>query len=399
MKPVTPYILAINGGSSSIKFALYSAEGSYKQLLVGELGSIGTHKPTFTYFDLSTNEKQSTSIQSANHNEAINFLISWLEKRSAFAFIKAIGHRIVQGMQLTEPKLVSPEILLALTRMSAYDPEHLPEEIELIHVFAKRHPTLPQVVCFDTSFHASMPKIARLLSIPRTYFDKGIHRYGFHGLSYTYLMEELRRVAGREAALGKIILLHLGSGASLAAVQDGKCLDTSMGFTPASGLPMSTRCGDLDPGVAGYLIQAEKLSPIQFSALINHQSGLLGLSETSADMRELLIALVTDTRAKEAVDFFCYQTKKWIGAYAAALGGIDTLIFSGGIGAHAAEIRSQICNGLAFLGIELDATRNENHQAIISKQTAKVFVRVMQTNEEIIIARSVCQVLNFISKN
>jgi acetate kinase len=239
-----------------------------------------------------------------------------------------------------------------------------------------------------------MPKVAKLLPIPRRYYTQGIHRYGFHGLSYAYLMEELKRVTGNDVAQGRIILAHLGNGASLAAVKEGKSIDTSMGFSPTSGLPMGTRSGDLDPGFALYLMQTEELGPAQFSNLINHQSGLLGISETSSDMQDLLESQSTDSRAAEAVELFCYQTRKWIGSFAAVLGGLDTLVFSGGIGEHAAEVRKRVCDDLQFLGIELAETRNLKNEAIISTDRSKVSIRVIHTNEELMIAKLACHVLN-----
>ncbi|MEO6906348.1 MAG: acetate/propionate family kinase, partial [Abditibacteriaceae bacterium] len=268
-------------------------------------------------------------------------------------------------------------------------PEHLPEEIKLIEVFKKRYPKLKQVACFDTSFHSSMPAVAKLLALPRRYYEMGIQRYGFHGLSYAYLMEELKHVAGEDDAKGRVILAHLGNGASLAAVNDGKSKDTSMGFTPTSGLPMGTRTGDLDPGVAWYLMQYENLNPEQFSHLINHESGLLGVSETSADMRELLKIKDKDSRAKEAIELFCYQTKKWIGSFVAALGGLDVLVFSGGIGENSPEVRSAICDNMEFFGIELNEIKNVKNEAVISTNTSKVMVRVIKTNEQLMIAKLV----------
>ena len=239
-----------------------------------------------------------------------------------------------------------------------------------------------------------MPPVAKLLPLPRKYEAMGIQRYGFHGLSYAYLMEELTRVAGNEIANGKIILAHLGNGASLAAVKDGKSIDTSMGFTPTSGLVMGTRTGDLDPGVAWFLMQSEKLNAEQFNNLINHQSGLLGISETSSDMQDLLKLQLKDNRAAEAVELFCYQTKKWIGSFAAVLEGLDTIVFAGGVGENAPEVRSRICSGLQFLGIELDEKRNMENDNIISNDKSRVTVRVIQTNEELMIEKSVYKVLN-----
>ncbi|MEJ7738698.1 MAG: hypothetical protein WKF97_14820 [Chitinophagaceae bacterium] len=238
---------------------------------------------------------------------------------------------------------------MKLRKIIDFDPEHLPGEIKLIEAFQDHYPSSIQIACFDTAFHASMPSVAKLLSIPRKYNAMGIQRYGFHGLSYSFLMKELKRITWHEAAQGRIILAHLGNGASLAAVKEGTCIDTSMGFTPTSGLPMGTRTGDLDPGVALYLMQLYKMPAKQFGHLINHKSGLLGLSETSSDMRDLLKCEATDSRAAEAIELFCYQTKKWIGSFAAALGGLGTLIFSGGIGENAPEVRDRICSRFQYL--------------------------------------------------
>jgi acetate kinase len=399
MKSTQRSILTINGGSSSIKFALYEIDGTLTQLLSGEVENIGTGNTILGIDDLNTDQKSSISVDAEDYDNAASFLIDWLEKQEYFASVSAIGHRVVHGMKHTLPELITHKLLLELKSISAYDPDHLPGEIKLIELFRKRYPSLPQISCFDTAFHTSMPIVAKLLPIPRRYYEAGIHRYGFHGLSYAYLMEELQRVSSKEIAHGKIILAHLGSGASLAAVNEGKSIDTSMGFTPASGLVMGTRTGDLDPGVAWYLMQSEKISSKKFNHLINNESGLLGLSETSADMRELMKLKDTDNRAAEAVELFCYQAKKWIGSFAAALGGVDTLVFSGGIGEHAPKIREYICDGMKFMGVELDNTRNTKNDSIISTKTSKVVIRVIKTNEELMIGRMVCRVLNYTIEN
>jgi len=392
--PEDESILTINGGSSSIKFSLYKIEDPLQQMFVGQIENIGTKEAKLSFNNSDPKQKKSLSIEAKDHNEASSNLIEWLEKQEDFGSIKAIGHRIVHGMKHTEPEIISPKLLKELKKISAYDPDHLPEEIRLIEVFRKRYPLLKQVACFDTSFHTSMPTVAKLLSIPRRYYEKGIQRYGFHGLSYSFLMEELKRLAGSDVANGKVILAHLGSGASLAAVKNGKSIDTSMGFTPASGLPMSTRTGDLDPGVAWYLMQFEKLNPKEYNHFINHESGLLGVSETSSNMQELMEVEDTNGYAKDAIELFCYQTKKWIGSFTTVLGGLDTLVFSGGIGEHSPEVRSKICDNLEFLGIELDEIKNRNNEGIISTQASKVNVRVITTNEEIMIARLVNDILN-----
>jgi acetate kinase len=280
-----------------------------------------------------------------------------------------------------------------LHRLSPFDPDHLPEEILLTGAFHRRFPDLPQVACFDTAFHHDLPAVARLLPIPRRFEAKGVRRYGFHGLSYAFLMGELARLAGPEAARGRIILAHLGNGASLAAVHEGKSIDTSMSFTPTAGVPMSTRSGDLDPGLLWYLARTERMSAKEFNKMVNFQSGLLGMSETSSDMHDLLDLQAKDTRACEAVDLFCYQVKKWIGAFTAALGGLDTLVFAGGIGEHAPTVRARICDGLGFLGIKLEEELNAVNAGVISTDGSRVTVRVMHTDEEWMIANMVCRVL------
>jgi acetate kinase len=355
---------------------------------------IGLSGTTLTFNDSTRNPPTSGSLTVPDHPSAANILIDWLNKQSEFEAVRAVGHRVVHGMQHAEPAPVTPELLDELHRITAYDPDHLPREIELIEAFRQRHPKLPQVVCFDTTFHRSMPRVAKLLPIPRRYEAKGVHRYGFHGLSYAYLMEELAHLGDPAATTGRVILAHLGNGASMAAVRDGKSIDTSMGFTPASGLPMSTRSGDLDPGLVSFLARTEQMTAIQFDQMANHESGLLGVSEISSDVRDLLAQEATDVRAAEAVALFCYQAKKWIGAFAAALGGVDTLVFAGGIGENAPLIRERICDGLGFLGIELDPQRNAKNAPLISPDVGRVKLRVIRTDEQLMIARSVARVLN-----
>jgi len=382
-------ILTINGGSSSIKFALYQTAGPLKRSLHGKVDRIGLSGGTLTFSDPVRSLHDSQSIEASDHRSAAAFLIDWLEEKIGFASVKAVGHRVVHGMNYSQPQRVTRELMDELHRISPFDPDHLPAGIELMEAFHQRHPKLLQVACFDTAFHRTMPRVARLLPIPRRFDAMGIQRYGFHGLSYAYLMEELARVAGPAAAQGRVILAHLGNGASLAAVRDGKSIDTSMGFTPAGGLPMGTRTGDLDPGAAWYMMRSEKLTPKQFNNLINRESGLLGVSETSSDMRDLIERQTSDIRAAEAVELFCYQTRKWIGAFAAALGGLETLVFAGGIGENAGEVRARVCGGLQFLGVELDQASNAIHAPVISTASSGATVRVIPTDEELMIARAV----------
>ncbi len=395
MKSPNPSILTINGGSSSIKFALYQINKPLKQGLYGKVDRIGLTGTTLTFNDLTQNLQGSSAIKAFDHQSAANVLVDWLEERIGFTSIKAIGHRVVYGTKSTKPCRITQELLDELHLTSQYDPDHIPREVELIKVFRKYHPEIPQVACFDTSFHRNMPRVAKLLPIPRRFEAIGVQRYGFHGLSYAYLVEELARIAGSKAAQGRLILAHLGNGASLAAVRDGHSIETSMGFTPVSGIPMGTRPGDLDPGVAWFMMRTEKMTLKQFNELINHESGLLGVSETSSDMRDLLEHAGSDVRAAEAVALFCYQIKKWVGAFAAALGGVDTLVFAGGIGENAPSIRTRVCDGLQFLGIELDEKRNIANAGVISADSSKVSVRVIHTDEELMIATIVCNVLGF----
>jgi acetate kinase len=389
MKQSDSSILTINGGSSSIKFALYQAAEPLKRGLRGEIDRIGLSGTKLTFEAPDQKRRDTRCLKAPDHKFAANFLIDWLEEQKGFESVQAVGHRVVHGMHHTEPELVTQELLDELRTISPSDPDHLPSEIELIETFRQRHPKLTQVACFDTAFHQTMPRVAKLLPIPRRYDAKGVQRYGFHGLSYAYLMEELVRLGDPAAVNGRIILAHLGNGASMAAVRDGKSVDTSMSFTPTAGLVMSTRSGDLDPGVAPYLARTEQMTVDQFYSMINHQAGLLGVSEISSDMRDLLAQEVHDVPAAEAVALFCYQAKKYIGAFAASLGGLDSLVFAGGIGENAPAVRARICQDLGFLGIEVDELRNMETAGVISKVGSRVTVRVIHTDEEKMIARSV----------
>ncbi|MEY2429340.1 MAG: acetate kinase [Verrucomicrobiota bacterium] len=386
-------ILTINGGSSSIKFALYRADSPTTRILSGKIERIGLPNPKLTVKHSAKNT-ETQAIRAPHHRAAGQFLIRWLARHSGHTMVTGIGHRVVHGgMSFTESQRITPAMLKELRRLSPYDPEHLPSSIQLMELFHQRDPKRLQVACFDTAFHRHMPRVARLLPIPRRFDAKGVQRFGFHGLSYAYLMEELKRLAGPKAARGRVIMAHLGNGASLAAVRDGKSIDTSMGFTPCAGVPMSTRSGDLDPGLVWYLARTERMTAKQFHEMVHHESGLLGVSEVSPDMRDLLARESRDVRAAEAVALFCYQVKKWIGSFTAALGGLDTLIFAGGIGENAFEVRERICENLDFLGLRLDKKRNQTSAPIISTAASRVTVRIIRTDEEVMIAKAVCKVL------
>jgi acetate kinase len=395
MTASNPRILAINGGSSSIKFALFEAGDSLERIMAGSVERIGLPGTIFRAKRSGPAATVSRLLTASDHTVAVDAVLDWIEENGGHGALAAVGHRVVHGgPQYSEPQRITVEVIEELRSLSPFDPEHLPEELLLVEALHRRFPDVPQVACFDTAFHHDLPRVARLLPIPRRYEARGVRRYGFHGLSYEFLMGELARTAGPKAAKGRIILAHLGNGASLAAVHDGKSLDTSMGFTPAAGVPMSTRSGDLDPGILLYLARTEGLDAKRFNEMINFQSGLLGVSETTSDMRDLLDRETKDVRAAEAIALFCYQLKKWIGAFAAALGGLDTLVFSGGIGENAPAIRSRICKGLSFLGIELEENKNAADEAVISVTGSRVAVRVIRTDEEHMIAETVCHVLS-----
>jgi acetate kinase len=394
MKPVNHRILTINGGSSSIKFAVFEAGDSLRRILEGGIERIGLPEATLRVKGSNQTDNFSRLVPAPDHTVAVGILMDWIEERIRRGELTAVGHRVVHGgPKYSKPQRITVEMIEELRQLSPFDPEHMPEEILLTEAFHRRFPGLPQVACFDTAFHHDLPRVARLLPIPRRYEAQGVRRYGFHGLSYAFLMRELARLAGTEAAQGRVILAHLGNGASLAAVHNGKSMDTSMSFTPTAGVPMSTRSGDLDPGLVWYLARTEKMSYKQFNEMVNFQSGLLGVSETSSDMHDLLDHETQDVRAAEAVALFCYQVKKWIGAFAAALGGLDTLVFAGGIGEKAPVIRARICDGLGFLGIELKEKRNAANEGVISATVSRATVRVIQTDEELMIAEMVCSVL------
>jgi acetate kinase len=284
-------------------------------------------------------------------------------------------------------------VVATIRQLILIDPTHLPQAIAAIKAVGAAFPTVPQVACFDTAFHRQMPRVAQTYALPHEYAEQGLVRYGFHGLSYEYIMGELARI-DPTAARGKVIIAHLGNGASMVAVREGRSVETTMGFTPSGGLVMGTRPGDLDPGVPLYLLQQRGLSLDDLSALLNQQAGLRGVSGLNADMRDLLAAEATNPRAAEAVALFCYQARKFVGALAAALGGMETLVFTGGIGAHAVPVRARICADLEFLGILLDARRNEESAATISAHDAPVTVRVMETDEDLMIARHTRQLLS-----
>lgn len=392
-------ILTINGGSSTIKFAAFRSGDPPERFLTGQVERIGLSGTALAATDISRAETHRVEIAAADHRDAAHVLIDWLAEWNPRERFQAIGHRVVHGgARLDRHQEVTPELVQELRRTQPLDLSHLPREIALIEAFRERFPDIAQIACFDTVFSRSLPTIAQMMPIPRRYFESGVRRVGFHGLSYAYLLEELRRIAGA-AADGRLILAHLGSGASMAALMQGAPVESSMAFTPTSGLMMGTRPGDLDPGLLVYIMRTEQLTPAQMDDWVSHRCGLAGVSESSSDMRELISRRASDERAQNAFDLFCYQAKKWLGAYVAVLGGIDVLVFSGGIGEHSPEVRARICEGLEFLGIQLDPARNAScagKAAVISAPDSRVAVHVIPTDEELTIARIVC---NFLAGN
>ncbi len=377
-------ILAINLGSSSIKFAIY-ADSVEAPESTGKIDRIGLTDAVLRVYDAKHALVKERKLPIENHEAALKTLLDWLQSRDLA--LRAVGHRVVHGgLQFDRPRRVTPEVISALKGLIPLAPEHLPQEIAAIEGIARFRPKLPQVVSFDTAFHRRMPRTAQLYGLPRDLAEAGVVRYGFHGLSYEF-------IAGQEPR-GRVVAAHLGNGASLAAIRDGVSIDTSMGFTPSGGIAMGTRSGDVDPAVILYLLRERKLAAEQIGKLVNEQSGLIGLSGLSPDMQDLLSKERNNPAAAEAISVFCYQARKCVGAYAAALGGLDTLVFAGGIGENAAPIRERICAGLSFLGVQLDPAANARSAEIISTAASGVRVRVIRTNEELIVARQAKTVLD-----
>jgi acetate kinase len=394
--PSAKTVLAINSGSSSIKFALFGGADVRTRTLHGKIDRIGVAGTVLSAVIGGQAAPLTAKLAAGDFAAAIQFLIKWLEDRQVADSVVAVGHRVVHGMQHRAPARITAQLLDDLRAVIPCDPEHLPAEIQLMEALLQRHPQLPQFACFDTAFHRTMPRVATLLPIPRRYDAMGVQRYGFHGLSYAYLMERLAQL-DPVAGLGRVILAHLGSGASLAAVLHGACVDTSMGFTPAAGIPMGTRTGDLDPGLLAFLAAKEQMTVARFERMVTHESGLLGISETSADIRDLLAIEGADIRAAEAIALFCQEARKRIGSFAAVLGGLDTLVFSAGIGENSPAIRARICANLQFLGVRLERSLNEVNAGIVSASDSQVTVRVIPTDEESMIAQLAYRAANTLS--
>ncbi|HDL16787.1 MAG TPA: acetate/propionate family kinase [Rhizobiales bacterium] len=388
-------ILVINCGSSSVKFALFAGEGDAQRRLVsGALERLGLPEARFRARDEDRNILIDETHDIPNHVSALDLLLSRVETLGPHYQIQAVGHRVVHGGDDCDcPLPVTPALEARLRKLIPLAPLHLPHNLAGIMAVRVRRPDLLQVACFDTAFHKGLPRLARLTGLPRRFEKEGIRRYGFHGLSYEYVMGELRRRHGSAVAGERIIVAHLGNGAWMAAIEGGRSVDTSMGFSTLGGLLMGTRSGDLDPGIVLHLLMEKGMTAEQVMHLLYEQSGLLGISGLSRNMKELLAQSDMVAAAAEAVDFFCYQARKHLAALTASLGGLDRLVFTGGIGANASEIRTGICEGLGYLGIVLDGTRNAAGKQTISGSGSEVVVEAFPTDEEQVIARGVLHFL------
>jgi acetate kinase len=380
-------LLTINAGSSSLKVALYQMGSLETCLLTANVERIGSQVSRITIAYKNNGTAFDHQEKLTDHSVALAAVLSRIEDRWSAANLDGVGHRIVLGdSRCREPLRIDDELLSRFQELADRAPDHLPQLVDSIAAVARIYPDVPQVACFDSAFHRQMPREAQMFALPRRFFQRGVMRYGFHGLSCEYVMQELIAL-DPVAATGRVLIAHLGSGASITAVHQGTSVDTSMAFTPLAGLVMGTRCGDVDPGALVYLMKKEGMTPHTLNGLLNKESGLLGLSGYSADMRDLLERESTDPHCAEAIAVFCYQARKFIGAYSAALGGLDTLVFTGGIGEHGSKIRARICNCLEFIGVKLDTDANASHAAVISAAGSAVTVRIMRTNEELMIAR------------
>jgi acetate kinase len=386
--PNTYRILTINSGSSSVKISLYEMGEAENLVLSGSMKRIGLRAGLFQIKDTSGKLLIDDHTDLPDHETALKKLFAWLEGHEPGQSLDAVGHRVVHGgPKHNKPQRITPALVTELKELVQLAPDHLPHEIKAIQATTRSYPDLTQVACFDTAFHRHMPDLAQIYALPRHYHHEGLVRYGFHGLSYEYILQELRKEGGEEVVNGRVIIAHLGNGASMAAVRYGKSLDTTMGFTPAGGLVMSTRSGDLDPGVVIYLMEEKGMHASALNELVNQHAGLLGVSGISSDMKDLLDKEEEEVHARQAVDLFCYQASKHLGALAAVLGGLDTLVFTAGIGENSPAVRQRICQNLSFLGIHLDEQRNAANEAIISREDGPVVVRVMRTDEDLMIAR------------
>lgn len=385
-KPSASYILTINAGSSSIKAHLFAAS-NVKVVSQCSIERIGYTKTVVKKSYIEHVNSNTCLVESLNYHEAINEVTTWIESQTNDSQLLAIGHRIVHGGQNhTTHELITTQVRRDLEEFALFDPEHVPMALHIIDSLHRTFKNVPQIACYDTEFFTTLPRVSQIAPIPRKYEALGVKKFGFHGISYMYLTSTLQRI---DPILhqGKVIYAHLGSGASVCAVTNGIPLDTTMSLTPSSGIPMSTRSGDIDPGIYWYLHKKIGMSPQMFNTMMHAESGLLGISESTADMYTLIHNKDSDVRAQEAINVFCYSVIKTIGAYTAVMEGLDGIIFSGGIGEHAPYIRKEICKRLTYMGIQIDDLKNAQNNSIISTETSKIKIRIMHTEEEKVIAK------------
>lgn len=374
-------ILCLNGGSSSVKYAVYGiSDGGEERVFSGAIEAIGAEGGR-AWLRAGDKVLSDQSGSFPDHTEAVKRMFAAL-KTQGVTELAAAGHRIVHGgPKFTAPQRIDDCLKAALKELIPFAPLHLPSQVAMIEAVAARFPDLPQVACFDTAFHSRMPEVAQRFALPGKLWEQGIKRYGFHGLSYEYVVSKLGAELGQRA-----VIAHLGNGASMVALRDGVSIDTSMGMTPTGGFIMGTRSGDLDPGVLLHLLGAG-YSAEKLEGLLNHEAGLLGVSGQSSEMRVLLEKRKTEPAAALAVQMFCYQARKFVGAFAAALGGLDTLVFTGGIGERAATVRAEICSGLQYLGVAVDGEANNRNAEVISATGSRCVARVVETDEDLMIVR------------
>ncbi len=380
--------LTVNAGSSSLKVSVYTLETDSSPSVSVAIEGIGT----FDAYLIPNGEYGQPSVltvAAANHTKAAELVIKWLEAKGVdISQIEGIGHRVVHGGErYSEAVVIDDDVVAYFDSLVPLAPNHTPVILACLKVFRDHYHTVPHIACFDTAFFHHLPEVARTIAVPVEIRQSGVRRYGFHGLSYEYILGDFKTHEGEAAANGRLVIAHLGSGASLAAVKNGQPVDTTMGFTPASGIVMSTRTGDIDPGLIDYLLRERHMTPQEVSTMVYKQSGLLGVSGVTADMHSLLQHRHNNPQADLAINLFCYTIKKTIGAYAAAMGGVDSIIFSAGIGERSAAIRAQILDGLGFLGVAVDSERNERGDRLISAEHSGTGVHVIPTHEDIIIAR------------
>jgi acetate kinase len=382
-------LLTVNAGSSSLKLAIYGIESLNRKAAVS-VERIGTSVSSLVIKD--SDRTAEVKIEAKDHAAALDRVLHNLPELFVSG-MRAIGHRVVHGgAEHAQPERITAELLKELRALKHLDPTHMPQSLSVIETLIRGLPDVPQFACFDTAFHRSMPELAQRYPLPRWTADSGVRRYGFHGLSCESIISQLDQIDAR-AAKERVLIAHLGNGASITAVRDGRSVDTSMGFSPTGGLMMGTRSGDLDPTILTYLARTRAMNADTLERLVNEESGLLGVSGTSQDMRDLLERAASDDQAASAIELYCFLARKQFGAVTAALGGVETIVFTGGIGEHAAPVRDKICRGLNFLGVQLDTRRNAAHAAVVSAEGSCVVVRVMTTDEDLIIARHVVALL------